>query len=212
MSDVSNNQVPDDISYDASDVKRASARPNLRLTGTNERYKFVVSAPAKKSVNEKSGNFTLQLELRPLDSENTPKTPSIRFQLFPPMPNKERENHKAPNTMGLCRSYLEAVGAEGVKKTPKWNSDAQGWVREDGSVIPQSQKAAADAEIEAANMTVFEAMRARWKDPSLFERDCFFGSVILDKKTQKYRNVDRISGELPGDCTQVTEGFAEYSE
>ncbi len=205
MSDVSNSNstVPDDISYDASDVKRASARPNLRLTGPNERYKFVVAGPAKKSVNDKSGNFTLQLELKPLDEENNPKTPSIRLQLFPPMPNKEREGHKAPNTMGLCRGYLESVGAEGVKKTPKWNSDALGWVREDGSVIPQSQKATADAEIEAANMTVF---------PSLFERDCFYAAVILDKKTQKYRNVDGITGDLPAGFTQVTTGFAEYGE
>jgi hypothetical protein len=202
MTDAATN-VPDEIHYDAEDVNRANSKPVLRLTGPNEYIKFVVTGPAQKKVGD-NGNYQLSLTCAPVDDDGNAKFPTIRNNLFPPVRNKDHEGHKAPNTSGLCMTYLLATGTKGITRFAKWSSDAQGWVKPDGAVI--TSKTEAEEFNRKATEAVIAAMVDRWKDPSLFERDTFFAQVKMDK-TGKYRNIDGITGELPGDATLITDGF-----
>jgi hypothetical protein len=197
--------VPEEIGYDSSDVKRAATRPSLRTTASNEWMQFVVKGPATKSVSQKH-NYTLAMECAPLDATGSPRFPTVKNRLTIPVANKEVEGHKAPNTAGICRGYLEAVGAKGILATARWNSDAGGWVKPDGTVIPRDQKGTADKYNEDAAESVIQAMLARWKDPSMFERDTFYAQV---KRDGQNINLVNITGTLPGDAVLITEKFGE---
>jgi hypothetical protein len=200
-------EVPAEINFTDADVKRAGSRPQLRV---GIWAKFTVRGPATKSISsgqKNPGSYVLSLNCAPTDAEGEPRSPTIRHNLYLPIVNPQVEGHFAPDTLGLCHQYLLAIGAKGITRYPRYDRNANGWVNQaTGEVITKEQAETIKTGLDRAVMT---EMKRRWADPDAFANDQFFAKVILDKKQQKYRNLDGITAEVPAGEELTTDSFVD---
>lgn len=188
------------LTYDAEDVRRSNARPSLRLTGPNEFIKFKVTGVSKKIA--KSGSYMLEEVCAPMDDEGNVRYPTTRNFILLPLTNKTVEKHTPPG-IGMSHSYLLATNAKGIEPLARWSSDQRGYVTASGDVIRDKQ--AANAFNEEMKDKVFARMVELWNNPSQLEGDTFFAQVTVN--SDGYRNLTKITGELPGGATLITEDF-----
>ena len=194
--------VPTQISYTDSDINTAASRRVLRPGG----YAFVVTSVDRAET--KKGHMMLKCTVAPLkDPSNGDSTasPTARHNLFVPIKNPTVEDHEAPNTLGLCHSFLRAIEWDGESGTippyPRFDGAAKTWSL-DGEDI--DEKEAKTARHDAAAATI-AAMVDIWNGPDTLKRYAFKAESFINGSFVNLRNfassgedlVDRDGNEIP---------------
>lgn len=184
--------LPDEISFTESDVARMSVRRTL-----NEGwYRFIITDAKKKEAA--SGNLMLAVECAPLkdpEDANSKGTPTLRHNVILPFPNPNIEDHVAPDTGGIVRSFVLAIeGVAGV--IPRYDKETKTFLI-NGDPVEKEVAATRNKEIDRAAMV---AVQGYWKEPMQLN-DCVFYAQVY--QNGEFTNLKRLSNVLPDDAELV---------
>lgn len=189
---MSNATLPSNISFTEEDIQAASVRPELKEGW----YQFLIKSPENDVAD--SGHLQTKMQLKPLKVEGDPDSTmgiSVRNNLFHPFRNPDREDHKPPNTAGLCHSFYRACFGNEIPDYPrminkKWYLDGE---------LLSTEEEVQGARVEA-NRATFEKSQEIWVDPTLLENHAIYGYAY---KNGEYLNAKNFCAELPEGETLV---------
>lgn len=186
------------IEYNQTDVDR-STRGNKTEEGW---YKFqLVDAIAEVSKNK--GSMMFRQDIVTLDEAGNAVGKPLRNYMVLPLVTPRSlltaagfpENfiHKAPNTAGLVRGYLEATRPTEFPHELRFDKAEKQWYHKDVAI----DKDAADT-IKRANATkLYEFITKAWANPlATFSGDTFYARVSY-QEGRDFPSVGNISSALP---------------
>lgn len=199
---MSAQSVPTEVNFTNADVTRMMRRPQLREGW----MKFRVVA-VKDNAHYDSGTMYQTLVVSPLNESGNIARATLQHRIALPFANADVADHKAPNTIGFCESYLQATNPVEFKRYPKKNGNV--YVTADGVTLDFKEKERAVFEMKTAILT---EMRARWADPQKYLGEEFFGKVQYKASPgsdTKWPNLVKIFAEEPGDAEVFYDDFMQ---
>jgi hypothetical protein len=184
-------QLPTSLSYTEDDVANAATRPQL----AEGWYRFVITN-AKRTESRENGHLMINQTLTPLsdpDDADSKASPNIFNNLCFPHKNKNRADHKPPNTAGICHGFLMAI----YDDMPDYPRMVDGTLTYNGEAIDREDENACRQEV---TKEVFERLNALWEDPDALLDEAVYGQVHINGQ---YVNVKNIRAELPEDAELV---------
>jgi len=193
---------PTNITFDDSDVERASTRDMLSPGW----YAFVIK-DHKKDTTHENHHLRSKFSLAPLKDptdDNTESTPRAFHSIIYPFKNDSQEGHAPPNTLGIAASFLRAIlGEDDVPYFPR-RIDGQLTYR--GEPIDKKQEEACRKEATKIQMNALLAI-ATGDDDALVGA-VFFGLVV---HKGEYANIKVVRGEPPTDAELVDPDNFRYT-
>lgn len=192
-------ELPDNISYDNSDLKRSLVKKMLRA---NTWYKGKCVG-ASYGTWPKSGKVYLETVWNPLNAEGQVKSPSARFRLTVPfLPDAAKANDPkavVPNTFGMCHEFMEALYPEEYS-LPTFDREVGTWVTAKGEAITNAAAASLKESIIDTATKQITTHYYGVKGSNAKELIGEFAYFLTEDND--YRGVKRIAGEPP-DGVQV---------
>lgn len=137
-------ELPQTVNFSDGDIEAQNKRDQLK-----EGYVFQELTRSQLMVSRNSGNLMFKQTWSPVTDDGTviKKLQSTNFLV---LPFSAGNGHTAPNTLGICRSYLVATGR--LPRIPRWDGEAKHWVKEDGGTIDGGPDGKAEKDAIAKNL------------------------------------------------------------
>lgn len=174
-----------------------SSQMGSRLTN-GAWYKFQVTAGAKITIHETSGNMQLRLPVVPLDADDQPRKPSLSYFITLPWVTPEEKlleqglaadlqssGKGAPNTAFLIAIYLRAVyGDSQFPSNPRYNKEA------DAILFQGEEMDREEAQVKSAELTAKrdDFFGDSVENPDSFTGDRFFAQV-KDNENNDFQSI-----------------------
>lgn len=195
------------ILYSNADLERALTRKVLREGW----YKAVVTNASEKQASSAKGTLFTELTLNLMDAQGSPTKFTVKHRLWMPFANPEVAGHTAPNTIGICASYLQATSPKAYPQLPY--KDGMG---PDGR--PQYFDPAtgehSSSEIYSRRQRELYANTLAEMNKRLFDPQRYFGdeayilvNLVQGNGDSKFPNIKKFSAELPANAELITENF-----
>ena len=114
---MSTNEIPTDVTFTPADVE-AGAKPQRLRAGWRQ---WLITG-AERSVSKDNGYLMITLSTRALAVEGDPtsiKGPNVRNNIVLPLKNPSRDDHRPPNTAGICHATLRALYPDEIPDYPR---------------------------------------------------------------------------------------------
>ena len=154
---MSTNEIPTDVTFTPADVE-AGAKPQRLRAGWRQ---WLITG-AERSVSKDNGYLMITLSTRALAVEGDPtsiKGPNVRNNIVLPLKNPSRDDHRPPNTAGICHATLRALYPDEIPDYPR---------RVNGKLTYLGQTIdAADEALARMSVTelLYSKLRTLWRDP-----------------------------------------------
>lgn len=193
-----NDELPDSIDFDNSDVRRSLVRKKLRAH-TWYRGKCT---NAKFGTWPKTGKVFLETEWSPVTAEGKVKTPSARFRLTLPYLPKgttgpDGTEVNVPDTFKMCYEFMHALYPNENPTLPTFNYERGVWVRADGeSITKEAAKSLAEEIISTATKKI-TSTSGYYGNKGSNAKELIGEYAFFLTEDNEYRGVRRIASDVP---------------
>lgn len=192
---MSEMQKPTSVTFAPDAVKTLAAKDQT----TPGLYRFIVTDAETKLAG--TGSFMIVTKQSPLEDPEDPnsifKRVVIRNNIILPMANPDVADHEAPNTIGICHSFLHALYPDEINDYPRWKDNC---LQYNGEEIEKAEEEQYREEVTAQTLAKLEEL---WKDPSPLIDECFYAEAF---QNGDFTNLKKISADLPDGAKLVARG------
>lgn len=179
-------QKPTSVKFSPDAVKKLAAKEKA----TPGWYRWIITDAETKVAG--TGSLMIVAVCAPLTDPDDPNTIfkkiRVRNNIILPQENPDVDGHKAPNTMGLCHSFLMSLYPDDIQDYPRFSDGA---LRFNGEEIEKAEEEKYREEVTQQTATKLEAL---WEDPSPLVDEVFYAEAF---DNGDFTNIRQIRQELP---------------
>lgn len=188
-------QKPTSVKFSQDAVKQLAAKDQTQ----GGWYRWIVTEAETKLAG--TGSYMIVTKQSPLEDPDDPnslfKRVTVRNNIILPMANPDVDGHEAPNTVGICHSFLMAIYPDEINDYPRWKDNA---LRYQGKEIEKVEEEQYREEVTAQVIAKLEEL---WSDPSPLVDEVFYAEAF---QNGDFTNLKATRQELPDGVKLVPAG------